>query len=431
MNYNVTFYRDLNHLLTERKANFTHQLAKFSSKIFNALGAKLKGQGTSAQKILKAIVEQIESDRRGRGVGDLHLSVSVPDFINHQIYKDSKPNPIKINAYFYNSSTNTGKQTKFEVSGATYTSVVEGKLYVGRIDVKVRCVINPETVDYQRDAELLVDEFNSTLVHEIAHAKDDLLAKEHSTYSKTPNSRSDDLRYINYFIKPTEIRSHLNEVIRHTKRSRFSNPQKSARSFYKKIDNSETMSPQGRNFAKDSIRTLYKNSMKNKANETVDSNSKKYLMRKIDSSFRNSCSDNMKKFIVDYHIAFVRDNSEIEKQRYYNILFPNSNPPSIDQMRQFYDAITTVYRTFTRLENDHKKSSRIGWSYSDNYYEEVRDLQHWKDFVWDEEQFKNCFETYNPKLLKKIAKQAIEDKRSQLGLITKGMMTKAAQKNKR
>lgn len=239
MNYNVTFYRDLNHLLTERKANFTHQLAKFSSKIFNALGAKLEGQGTSAQKILKALVEQIESDRIGRGVGDLHLSVSVPDFINQQIYK----NPIKINAYFYNSSTNTGKQTKFEVSGTTYTSVVEGKLYVARIDIKVRCIINPETVDYQRDAELLVDEFNSTLVHEIAHAKDDLLAKEHSAYSKTPNSRNDDLRYINYFIKPTEIRSHLNEVIRHTKRSRFSNPQKSARRSYKKIDNSETMSP--------------------------------------------------------------------------------------------------------------------------------------------------------------------------------------------
>lgn len=152
--------------------------------------------------------------------------------------------------------------------------------------------------------------------------------------------------------------------------------------------------------------------MRNKANETVDSNSKKYLMRKIDSSFRNTCSDNMKKFIVDYHIAFVRDNSEKEKQRYYNILFPNSNPPSIDQMREFYDGITTVYRTFTRLENDHKKSSRIGWSYSDSYYEEVRDLQHWKDFVWDEEQFKKCFETYNPKLLKKIAKQAVEDKRS-------------------
>lgn len=83
MFYKVTFYKDEMEMLTERKANFTHKLAKISSKIFKAIADKIGGKGTSGQKILKAMIKHVIANEKTNEKEDLKISVSIPDLINN------------------------------------------------------------------------------------------------------------------------------------------------------------------------------------------------------------------------------------------------------------------------------------------------------------------------------------------------------------
>ena len=55
MKYQVTFYETLEHLLTERKANFVNKLKKLTSKVTQELANKIGGNGTTSEKIISFV----------------------------------------------------------------------------------------------------------------------------------------------------------------------------------------------------------------------------------------------------------------------------------------------------------------------------------------------------------------------------------------
>lgn len=423
MNYKVTFYNNLEHLITQRKANFTHKLAKISSKIFNAIAARVEGTGTSAQKLLRMMVNQSEKDKVQKlSCRPTVITVRIPDFINDTDQK----NQISVRVVFSNKMEKNNGKSVFDVEGATFPKIINRELYISGIDIYVKFNVDKDTINYSKDAQTLIDNFNSTLVHELAHAKDNNLVHQFSVYGNPPKSKDKTVQYLYYFTEPTELRSHLNEVIRGTKRERFNSPKKIAKSTYKNWDNDdqESLSPQMRNYVNSTVKKNFKQALANKANTSVDDLSKKLLGNNIDMNFKNTCSNNMRKFLIDYHIAFVRDNSPTEKKRYYNLLFPNSNPPSFDKLKQFFDVIISIYRSLTRVGNDLKKS----FSYhelidnKDACDKKMTQLQSIKDFMWDESIFKDAFEKYDTKLLKKSSKKAIQAIRLMFNIPSKAMI---------
>jgi hypothetical protein len=120
------------------------------------------------------------------------------------------------------------------------------------------------------------------------------------------------------------------------------------------------------------------------------------------------------------------------KERFYDKLFPNTPTQSLDKLNDFLEGMKSVARAFTKLDNEVGKSVRSyarssspekGEKMRDEYNDMYRNL--WKN----ESPLKQAFENYDVKLLKKIAKQIIEGYREQHGLMTKGMLKKAAAKD--
>ena len=67
--------------------------------------------------------------------------------------------------------------------------------------------------DPQREARRFIFDFQGALTHEIAHAQDEFLGREIGDYTQKGNTSDEDLKYLVYWLKPTEIRSHMMEMI--------------------------------------------------------------------------------------------------------------------------------------------------------------------------------------------------------------------------
>ena len=115
------------------------------------------------------------------------------------------------------------------------------------------------------------------------------------------------------------------------------------------------------------------------------------------------------------------------KQRYYDKLFVGIDVPSLEQMNTFLDELKTVYRSLMRLKNEVEKSLRARRELTDEDRAMVVEFNEMiTGQMWDDDDFNNTFIDFNPKSLKKIAKQKIENFRENHGYMTKGMMTKKA-----
>lgn len=115
------------------------------------------------------------------------------------------------------------------------------------------------------------------------------------------------------------------------------------------------------------------------------------------------------------------------KQRYYDKFFSNTQTQPLDKMNDFFDAIKTVTRTFTKLKKEIEKRYRSYYGNPDQ--ETVEMVQEFNKMItelWEEGDLTPAFNDYDPKLLKKIGKKIVESFREKYGLMTKGMMTKAA-----
>ena len=158
----------------------------------------------------------------------------------------------------------------------------------------------------------------------------------------------------------------------------------------------------------------------------------------MNRAFHNQCPPLHKKFIYDYHIAFIQQSNPKMKERFYDKLFPNTPTQSLDKLNEFLEAMKSVARAFTKLDNEISKHVKMCWrSSSWKRVEMIENAEKtkaaYKDFhnkIWENDSpMKQAFEDYDIKLLKNAAKEMIEEFRSQWGFETKAMLKKST-KNK-
>jgi hypothetical protein len=178
---------------------------------------------------------------------------------------------------------------------------------------------------------------------------------------------------------------------------------------------------------KDYKRKLYGILKQGQRSSTISKEAWDIMWGIINRSLLRKESNNLKKFIRAYHVAFVRDYNEMTKQRYYDKLFKDIDVPSIEQMNTFLEEIKTIYRSLMRLKNEVEKSLSARHEISDEDRQMVGEFNEIiTGKMWVRDEFQNVFIDYNPKQLKKVAKEIIENFREEHGFMTKGMLTKKA-----
>ena len=426
MNYKVTFYNDLVELLTERKANFVNQLKKLSSKITYELFKKIDGNGKGTDKIINFMKSMIE---RGKSFHTLNLTI--PDYINPLIaHLPNTGKEIPIYIIFQKSTSNADLGSIYMEGVCAWThSKIAGKTLINRIEVTIK--FNDKIMDNDMNIlrAMFINKFQSTLVHELAHSRDTENAKE-TAERNTAKSTHDTVTSLHYYLKPTEIRSHMNEVFKELSAGRHKTPERYIRNSYKNAIAAEEASGGKRKFdkdAKDFRRKIYGALKYAQKSSTISKEAWYILWDLINKSLLRKESKNLKKFIRSYQVAFVRDYDEKTKQRYYDKLFVGVEVPSLEQMNTFLEELKTIYRSLMRLKNEVEKSLGARHKYSD---EDRQMVNEFNDMItgkmWDRDEFQNIFIDYNPKQLKKVTKEIIENFREEHGFMTKGMLTKKA-----
>lgn len=165
---------------------------------------------------------------------------------------------------------------------------------------------------------------------------------------------------------------------------------------------------------------------KHNASKTLDEKSYTALSRVLNGAWSNGCPKSIRQFILNYHIAFIRDSHPTMKQRYYDKYFPNTDVPSLESLNAAYEAIQTIYRTLTRLENDIKKHYKYDRLYDNGneYRKAMQEYYNFENKLFDTPPLSEAIEQGNAKLIKKASKQLIEKFREEHGYLTKSMITK-------
>ena len=409
MNYKVTFYKDEMEMLTERKGNFVNKLKKISSNILDMLGKEIERQygfkGTTAQKIIQFMLKNAMSKNNDT----VTIKLFTDEVMRYPDQKRGEAVPIMFN---FNCRGSHLDRFHIDCRGAVSNSMWAGYRSIERVKVDVFYYINETTANDDTTIKATLNEIQSTLVHEIAHAFDENLVREISNYKEGAKTSHEDLKYLNYWLKPTEIRSHMNEVLQMINSKRHQNPRRTFKNMYKNADKAASREEYPTPFT-DKQKDLYR-----RAFSKLDNANKKQgdshkgidaLYDVLCRAFRNQIPQNMKKFVAQYHVAFVRDSSPKMKERYYDKLFTSQNPPSLDTMNDFFEEIKTVYRSLTRVSNALKKKYDNRYSYSEVYSQKSREFDKFEDEMWDDERMKPVFQSFDPKSLKKTSKIIIDE----------------------
>lgn len=427
MNYKITFYKDVIQMLTERKANFVNNLKKLTSQVVTKLanrmasemGRQEKTSGLTIFEFLKTMALNGEKVWRCGITLDDYANLEIPYFPN-----TGKPIPFKFK-YICNG---TNEYSKFDAKGHCLHQVIRGKKLIAEIYQEMTFSINPDG-NPNNIVKELINEIQHNLVHEIAHAQDEYIADEITSYKTKSNTSDEDIRYIEYWLKPTEIRSHFNEMIQIISSKKHHSPERTFRNMWKTHNKAKEIGYGGDEWG-DTERTVYGMMKKKQQSTTLDEKSKDALMTVLNRAFRGNCQKLLANFIYTYHIAFVRDFSPKMKERYYDKFFPNTDVPSLEHMQEFHEAIKNVTRGFTKLKKEiidsTVKRGRARGYFSDEDRETVNEFNDLYTNLWKNDTLKSAFDSYNPKILKKLGKQMIETFREKHGYMTKGMMTKAA-----
>ena len=423
MNYKVSFYKNEIEMLTERKANFVNNVKKLTSQVMAKLARECGGNGeTSGMAILNHLKQMIADREKVWRCG-----ITLDNYKNFKLdYLPNSGKPIPFKFKFISKGDNES-YSQFETSGHVLPQTIMGRKFISEVYVELEfslCLTdNPKTVVKQ-----LINEIMTTLTHELAHAHDEFMMGELSQY-KEKGVSDEDLRYILYWTKPTEIRSHMLEVVQILNSKRHNNPERTFRNMYKTYQTAEEAGMKHTEEEKQNMKTAYSMLKKHNSTITIDKKSSDALNAVINRAFHNQCPPLHKKFIFDYHLAFIQQSNPKMKERFYDKLFPNTPTQSLDKLNDFLEAMKSVVRGFTKLENEVLKIYRsYDRSSSTDRVEKMRtDYRDMYRNLWkNESPLKQAFENYDIKLLKKAAKQMIEEYREQHGLMTKGMMTKAA-----
>lgn len=366
-----------------------------------------------------------------RGKSFHTLNLTIPDYINPLIaYLPYTGKEIPIYIIFQKSTSNADLGPIYMEGVCSWThSKTAGKTLINRIEVTIN--FNDKIMDNDMNIlrSMFINKFQSTLVHELAHSRDSENPYETEDRNKAASTHGT-VTSLHYYLKPTEIRSHMNEVFKGLSARRHKTPERYMRNSYKNAIAAEEASGGKMKFDKDEKdykRTLYGILKQGQRSSTISKEAWDILWGIINRSLLRKESNNLKKFIRAYHVAFVRDYNEMTKQRYYDKLFKDIDVPSIEQMNTFLEEIKTIYRSLMRLKNEVEKSLRARYEISDadrQMVAEFNDIITGK--MWDRDEFQNVFIDYNPKQLKKVAKEIIESFREEHGFMTKGMLTKKA-----
>lgn len=426
MNYNVTFYKNSLELLTERKANFVNNVKKLTSQVMAKLARECGGNGETSGMAILNHLKQMHHD----GEQVWRCGITLDNYKNFKLdYFPNSGKPIPFKFKFVTHGDNE-RYSQFEASGHVLPQTIMGRKFISEVYVELEfslCLTdNPKTVVKQ-----LLNEIMTTLTHELAHANDEFMMGELSQY-KDKGVSDEDIRYILYWTKPTEIRSHMLEVIQILNSKRHNNPERTFRNMYKTSQAAEEAGIKHTEKEKENMRTAYSMLKKHSSNITIDKKSSDALYSVMNRAFHNQCPPLHKKFIFDYHLAFIQQSNPKMKERFYDKLFPNTPTQSLDKLNEFLEGMKSVARAFTKLENEVLKIYRsYARSSSSDNVKKMRDEYNdmYRNLWKNDSPMKQAFENYDVKLLKNAAKQMIEEFRSQWGFETKAMLRKSA-KNK-
>lgn len=409
MRYQVTFYKDEMEMLTERKGNFVNKLKKISSKLLEMMAYELEKQydvhGTTAQKIVQFMLKCANEKKHDV----ITIKVFCDELMRYPDTKRGEAVPV-----IFNFRCGGAHLDRFHIDtrGGVSNSILAGIRSIERVKIDTTYYINNETAQGSTVLREALNEIQSTLVHEIAHAFDESLTSEISNYKEGAKTSHEDLKYLNYWLKPTEIRSHINEVINLINSKRHQSPRRTFKNMYKDAEKASNREEFPMPFT-DEKKNMYKRaySKLDKANKEMGNSQKGIdaLYVVLGRAFRNQIPQNMKKFVAQYHVAFVRDSSPKMKERYYDKLFTSQNPPSLDVMNQFFEEIKTVYRSLTRVSNALKKKYDNPYRYSETYHKKSNEFNKFEDEMWDDERMKSVFQSFDPKALKKTSKVIIDE----------------------
>ena len=422
MNYKVTFYKNTLELLTERKANFVNNVKKLTSQVMTKLARECGGNGETSGMAILNHLKQMHRDREKVW----RCGITLDNYKNFKLENfPNTGNPIPFKFKFVTGGDNKS-YSKFDARGHVLPRTIMGRKFISEVyielDFSLCLTDNPKTVVKQ-----LINEIQTTLTHELAHAHDEFMMDELSQY-KEKGVSDEDLRYILYWTKPTEIRSHMLEVVQVLNSKKHHSPERTFKNMWKTHDKARDLGYSGGEWG-DQQKKVYGMLKKHNSSITIDKKSSDALNAVIDRAFRNQCPPLHKKFIYDYHLAFIQQSNPKMKERFYDKLFPNTPTQSLDKLNDFLEGMKSVVRGFTKLENEVLKIYRSysGSSYPDSVEKMRKDYREMYSNLWkNESPLKQAFENYDVKLLKNASKQMIEEYREQYGLMTKGMLTKRA-----
>lgn len=312
MNYKVTFYKNELEMLTERKANFVNQLKKLATLITNKLASEVKTDGkTVSEKITNFMIQLGQNDKENE-----RLLFTLDGFT-------SQNEPIVICVDFICKSNS--KFPTFDIHGACYHNSENNIFTVTHVQVTVNFTLNISYLEQSKKIMVsnFIKNFHPILVHELAHSKDEHL-KDEQKYKKV-GSRHEMFKFLMYYISPTEIRSHFNEMLPYVKDKKTISPKRQIESKWKELEKADIET-------KNELRKKF-SSLNNDYNSS--NNEFEDALKKVISMNFSAADKNLQKFILDYHIAFARDFNSTMNTRYYKPYFSNINPPSIKQMNNF------------------------------------------------------------------------------------------------
>lgn len=327
MKYKVKFYKSSKELITERKANFVNNLKKISSKITDEIANKIGGSGSSGYRIVNYMMNMISSNKN-KSV----LKISIPELTNRKLGLTTLVNDeIPISFTFKNISNELDSKAYFSGEGNCYFGIIVGQLGVNEIEINLEFSLDEENASKKIVRANILDEIQSIIVHELAHAHDKMGHTELHSYEKTAQSKNERLQYLYYWLKPTEIRSHVNEMINFLSSKKYQTPKRIIKNMYKTADKAAELDGEKiSDETKKLRRQAYSSMNKNFNNMETYQISKNALQLVISRNFDTSIPKSISNFILNYHIAFIRDSSPLMKERYYDKYFPNCDVPPLE-----------------------------------------------------------------------------------------------------
>lgn len=236
MEYKVTFYKNSLELLTERKANFVNKIKSLTSKVFDELAKKTNKTGkTSAISILEHLKDLTYYEKptwRVLLTLDDYRYLQIPYFP-----QSGEPIPFK---FKFNLNRSFRDYPEYDIKGHVEPKTINGKWYISEIYLEINTYI-PDNFEPQKNARHFINIFQGALTHEIAHAQDEFLKNEISNYKPSPKKNENEIKFFEYWLNPTEIRSHMIEMIQVINSNRYSNPNRTFRNMYKTAAKAEEL----------------------------------------------------------------------------------------------------------------------------------------------------------------------------------------------